>query len=91
LDRSIGDGKPWYGDSMDRAVVSRHLAMAEKHIAAGERDLVRQREVLLTLERGGQNTTNAEARLVELEEVQAIYTGHRDRLRQELNGFGENE
>jgi hypothetical protein len=76
---------------MDRAVVSRHLAMAEKHIAAGERDLVRQREVLLTLERGGQNTTNAEARLVELEEVQAIYTGHRDRLRQELNGFGENE
>ena len=44
---------------MDRQAVERHLALAESHMAAGQRHTEEQRSILAELERDGHDTTTA--------------------------------
>jgi GTP cyclohydrolase II len=68
----------------DRSKLYEHLAIAEEHVAAAERSLVRQRGIVAELERDGRNTAQALALLAYFEEVQAMHIAERDRLLREL-------
>jgi hypothetical protein len=70
---------------MDRALLQLHLAEAERHVAVGERNLLRQRYLIATLERDGHDTTDAVALLTSFSELQAIHIADRDRLLRELD------
>jgi hypothetical protein len=73
------------GDQMsDRTMLLEHLAQAERHVAEGERDIARQREIIAELERDGRDTTLARALLEQFEEVELLHIEGRDRLRKEL-------
>jgi len=61
-----------------------HLAQAERHVAQGELHLIRQREIIDELERGGHDTASARDLLLKLEETQALHIADRDRIRAEL-------
>jgi hypothetical protein len=69
---------------MDRELLERSLAQAERHIAEGEAHLVRQRALVARLELGGYDTSEAIRLLRQFEELQAFHLAHRDRLRKEL-------
>jgi hypothetical protein len=69
---------------MDRATLEEHLALAAAHVAAGERLVARQRELVAQLERDGHDTLEATKVLNQLEQLQALYIADRDRLRKEL-------
>jgi hypothetical protein len=53
------------------------LAMAERHIAEGERHIVHQEELLTSLELKGLPTKQAEKLLAVLNETQAEHLKHR--------------
>jgi hypothetical protein len=69
---------------MDRAVLLRHLAMAERHVAEGERHIKRQREIIAELGRNGHDTQRARELLGLFKELQTSHTADRDRLAKEL-------
>lgn len=69
---------------MERAVLLRHLAQAERHIAEGEQRLIHQRAVIRELEQDGHRTGSARALLAALEQTQALHFADRERLRAEL-------
>jgi Mg2+ and Co2+ transporter CorA len=69
---------------MDRTVLLRRLAEAEKHLAAYEHVLARQRHVIDTIARSGHDTAEASALLREFQGIQAMHVADRDRLRVEL-------
>ena len=56
--------------TMDRAVLLRHLAAAENHIAKGAEHIRRQREIVAELERDGHDAELARKLLVEFENMQ---------------------
>ncbi len=68
---------------MERAMIERHLVQAEEHVLLGEKHILRQREILAELDRGGHDTTQAAALLVTLEESQILHVADRDRLKEE--------
>ena len=72
------------GTPTGRNKLYEHLAIAEEHVAAGERNLARQRRIVAELERDGHNTAQALALLMYFEEVQAMHIAERDRLLREL-------
>jgi membrane glycosyltransferase len=59
---------------------SADLAMANSHVALGERHIVRQREIIADFRRAGHPTALAEALLGSFEEVLATHLAHRDRI-----------
>ena len=69
---------------MNRQMVLDHLRLAVEHVAAGEKTIARQREVIAELERGGHNTKEARATLTQFLELQALHEADRKRLLQEL-------
>lgn len=62
----------------------RRLVEAERHLAAYEQVVARQRHVIDTIARGGHDTAEAFALLREFQGIQATYVADRDRLRVEL-------
>ena len=60
------------------------LALAEERVARSEACMRKQRDLIETLRRLGQDTTDADALQLEFKRVQAQFIGSRDRLRQEL-------
>jgi len=66
---------------MDRQQALKHLAQAEEHIAASAKHIARQREIILELEEDGRDNTEAEALLMQFEQLEAMHVAHRDRLR----------
>ncbi len=70
----------------ERARLREDLALAERHVADGERVVARQRAIVAELERDGHDATAAQARqlLAQFEELLALHVGDRDRLRREL-------
>ena len=68
---------------MDRTAL-RRLVEAERHIAAYEQVLARQRHVVETIARGGHDTAEASALLREFQGIHATHVADRDRLRVEL-------
>jgi hypothetical protein len=67
------------------------LQMNSRHIAAGERSLVRQREIVAALENGGHDTTEARKLLEQFEELQNMHISDRERLKNELRSGAEAE
>jgi hypothetical protein len=74
-----------YPASMDREMLKRHLAEAEEHIATGDKNIARQREVIAQLERDGRDTASARTFLHEFEQLQARHIAERERLLRELS------
>jgi exonuclease III len=70
---------------MDREMLKRHLAQAEEHIATGDKNIARQRDVIAQLERDGHHTGSARAFLREFEQLQATLIAERERLLHELS------
>jgi hypothetical protein len=71
---------------MDRAMIVAHLAQAKEHVASGERQIARQREIVAEMERDGHYAVAKSARdlLRKFEELQVEHVSHRDRLLKEL-------
>ena len=69
---------------MDRAILQEYLALTQGEIAAGERHIARQRELIAQLERDRHDTREATELLDQFEHLQAQHIAHRDQLRHEL-------
>lgn len=69
---------------MDRTVLLRRLGEAERHLAAYEHVVARQRRVIDTIARGGHDTGEASALLLEFQGIHATHLAERDRLHVEL-------
>jgi hypothetical protein len=69
---------------VDRTVLLRRLLGAERHLAAYEQVVARQRRVIDTIARGGHDTAEAFALVREFQGIQATHAADRDRLRVEL-------
>ena len=70
---------------MDQEMLKRHLAEAEEHIATGDKNIARQRDLIAQLERDGRDTASARTFLHEFEQLQARHTAERERLLRELS------
>jgi hypothetical protein len=68
---------------MNRIMLTHYLAQAEEHVASGRRAIIRQRELILDLERDGQNTGEARRLLVKFEESLKLHVADRERLLEE--------
>jgi hypothetical protein len=66
-------------------MLKRHLAEAEEHIAVGEKNLARQRELIAKLERDKHDTAQARALLDQFEELQSMHLADRERILRELS------
>jgi hypothetical protein len=65
---------------MDRAILLRHLEQAERHIADGQRQIARQREIVAEFEGRGVDSNHARSSLALFEEMQALHVASRDRV-----------
>jgi len=70
---------------MDREMARQRLEQAERHVAEGERHVVRQRELAAELKRDGRDFRLAIEVLHQFEQTQELQVADRDRLRKELN------
>jgi hypothetical protein len=57
--------------AMDQEMLKRRLAEAEGHIATGDKNIARQRDLIAQLERDGHDTASATTFLHEFEQLQA--------------------
>lgn len=69
---------------MGTADLEERLAMADRHVADGERVVARQRGLLFGLRPGGRGEAIGRALLGQFEELLARHKAHRDELRREL-------
>lgn len=69
---------------MRPAMLKRHLALAEQHIAVGEKTIAGQWELIAKLQRGKRDTAQARAILDQFEELQAMHLADRERILREL-------
>jgi len=69
---------------MDRALIVTSLQAAEDRIAIGARQISKQLDFVSRLEREGEDTTDANALLREMQRTQESHIAHRDRLREKL-------
>jgi hypothetical protein len=69
---------------MDRTLVERHLAEAERRIAQGEKTVARQREIIATLERDGHDVSAAKQLLSVFCKTLELHRAERERCRGEL-------
>lgn len=70
--------------SMDRNMLLRHLAMAERHVALADTQITRQENLIANMDRRGRDTTKALALLKSLQATQALRVKDRKRLLAEL-------
>lgn len=56
------------------------LALAEAHVAQGERHVARQKEIIAELRLAGRPTALAETLLASFEQALASHISHRDRI-----------
>ena len=66
-------------------MVKEHLQQAEHHVAVGERNIARQREIIQELKKDGHDTSEAQKLLEQFKSLQALHVQDRDRLFRELN------
>ena len=67
-----------------RHVLLEHLEQARRHVAEGERHILRQRELVAEMERDGHGTAEARRLLEQFEEMQTLHVADRDRIENEL-------
>lgn len=68
-------------------MIEDHLALAERHVADGDRHVTEQRARVALLERDGHDTTESLLLLGQFLELQGLHVADRDRLKRELAGF----
>jgi hypothetical protein len=68
----------------ERAFYLQELALADKHVAEGEKHLARQRQIIASLTQDGHPVDEAVELLQTLEVSQRLHVESRDRLLQEL-------
>ena len=66
------------------AILRDHLAMASRHVASGNRVIVRQKQLIVELESDGHDTSVALSLLALFEDLQSLHLADRDRLIKEL-------
>jgi hypothetical protein len=69
---------------MNRSVLQERLNRVRRHIAMGEENLARLREIIARLERSGHDSSAARELLARFEELQKLPVADRDRLEMEL-------
>jgi hypothetical protein len=69
---------------MTLVIALRELSKARRIVVDGEECMLRQREIVDRLERQGYDTLDAILFLEYLEEMQAQYVAHRNRLEQQV-------
>ena len=67
------------------AILQDYLAMAERHIASGNRVITRQRQLINQLEADGHDIRAARSLLARFEDLQASHLADRDRLIKEIS------
>jgi hypothetical protein len=67
-----------------RQMILEHLALAERHIAEGDRRLARQVDLIAELDRDGYDTKDARMILVTMQDTQALHRDDRERILREL-------
>jgi hypothetical protein len=72
---------------MTLVIALRELSKARPTVVDGEKCMLRQREIVDQLERQGYDTLDAILFLEYLEEMQAQYVAHRNRLEQQVLGL----
>jgi hypothetical protein len=73
----------------DRTTLLKYFSMACRHVAIGEKNVARQREIVAWLEGGGHNFRVAKSLLASFEELQNTHIAHRDRLEKALAEISE--
>jgi hypothetical protein len=66
---------------MDHIMLAQHLAEEEEHVVSGRRAIIRQRELILDLERDGHEAAEARRLLAKFEEVLKLHMADRDTCR----------
>jgi arginine repressor len=69
---------------MNRALLLDQLTLTEKHIRADAQQVLRQEELIDTMDRNGQDATYARSLLRRMKELQAMRITDRDRMRAAL-------
>jgi hypothetical protein len=69
---------------MDRHTLEKHLSKSESHVATGERNIARQRQIVADLEQDGHDSTTARKILDAFEALQRLLVLDRDRAAGEL-------
>jgi PAS domain S-box-containing protein len=67
------------------ATLGKYLSVARRHIAAGERNVDRQRALVALLDRDGHDSQEAKRLLALFEDLQKLYIARRDQLEKELS------
>lgn len=65
-------------------MLTRHLALAEDHVALGKRHIDMQHELIAGLLRNGHDAAQARELLATFEELQLAHTADRERIQREL-------
>jgi hypothetical protein len=65
---------------MNLATLKQHLELAAAHLAATQRQIDRQRRIILDLEGAGRDTTEVRELLTELETAQALHITHQEKI-----------
>ena len=74
----------WECQLTDRSTIIDQLALAEEHVAVGERSIYRQRNLIAEIEKQGYDATEERRMLTELEKLLAQHIAERDGLRRHL-------
>ena len=69
---------------MNRDLLLRHLAQAERHVARGNEHISRQESLIAEMDRHGHNTMDARKLLDTLRKTQALHRQDMERLLREL-------
>lgn len=70
---------------MNREMELRHLALAEKAVAEGERHIQREEQMISELDRAGHDTSEARALLATYRRTQVQHVAHRNLILQMLH------
>jgi hypothetical protein len=65
---------------MERATLENSLSRAEAHVAAGQKRIAKQHEIIAELGREGHDTAPAKDMLASFERTQAMHVANRDRI-----------
>ena len=74
---------------MDTELILQHLALADEHVALGQKNIDQQMALIAELEIGGHDATRAKALLTKFLELQTTCEANRERLLQQLTARQE--
>ena len=73
---------------VDQEIGRRHLELANRHVAEGQKRVDAQITLVVKLDRDGHDTRQAKKLLEQFEQILALQIEHRNRIVQELGADG---